>query len=58
MYAENPHCHWCGERMVLQPKPDTPEVEEMATLEHLVARSAGGSNDPVNIVLAHKRCNR
>ncbi|WP_367179845.1 HNH endonuclease [uncultured Paraglaciecola sp.] len=30
----------------------------MATIEHLVPMSFGGSNDLSNLRLAHKRCNR
>jgi hypothetical protein len=40
-------CFYCGE---IVPNDDT-------TIEHLVAKSDGGSDHPSNLVLAHSRCN-
>jgi len=39
-------CWFCGD----------PMGEDM-TLEHLLPQSKGGSNDPANLVLAHRDCN-
>lgn len=41
------HCWYCGEFM----------PEDDRTLEHLLAQSKGGGNDPANLVLAHEACN-
>lgn len=60
LFAWNPHCHWCGEVMLLtvpdgygqeNPHPD------FATIEHLSPVEVGG-NTPDNLVLAHYKCNR
>tara|TARA_Y100000310_G_scaffold187775_1_gene187793 strand:- start:205 stop:381 length:177 start_codon:yes stop_codon:yes gene_type:complete len=57
--AINAGCHWCGRGMVLKPEPgNAQQAEEMATIEHLIPRSQDGSDDPGNLALAHKRCNR
>ena len=56
VFGLNPFCHWCDERMVLHPEPD--EVEEMATIEHLKQKKDGGSDEPSNLKLVHKKCNR
>ncbi len=49
-------CHWCGGRMDF--KLAKGNFQDMATIEHLVPMSFGGSNDLSNLRLAHKRCNR
>ncbi len=55
-FAQNPYCYHCGDRMILCPEPD--EVEDMATIEHLIPPRLGGSDFPDNFRLVHKRCNR
>ena len=55
-FDSNPYCHWCDERMILKPEPD--EVEDMATIEHLIPISKGGPDKEWNLRLSHKRCNR
>jgi len=45
-------CALCGKPMEFDM-----EGPEFATLEHIVPRSRGGCNSPINLVLAHKRCN-
>jgi 5-methylcytosine-specific restriction endonuclease McrA len=56
LYALNPNCIWCGQRMELRPKVN--DIENAATIEHLVPSSQGGSNELYNLRLAHKRCNK
>ncbi len=55
-FGENPYCHWCDKRMILSPEPD--ELEEMATIEHLLPQSKGGTDAEWNLKLVHKKCNR
>lgn len=55
MFIKDPFCYWCGEWMILYNHQDH---GEMATIEHLVPRSAGGSDKPENLRLVHKRCNK
>jgi 5-methylcytosine-specific restriction endonuclease McrA len=45
----NPCCWYCG--------CDLP-LAKWATLDHLVPRSRGGADEPENVLLACKRCNR
>lgn len=52
----NPFCHWCNALMMLHPEPD--ELELMATIEHLKPLSAGGLDQPSNLRLVHKQCNK
>lgn len=40
-------CFYCGE-----------PVGAKATFDHVVPRAYGGTDDPGNIVLAHRRCNQ
>ena len=55
----NAGCYWCGRGMILVPAHgDKRQIENMATIEHLVPRSQGGGDDPGNLALAHKKCNR
>lgn len=56
VFTANPFCHWCNGLMVLEPEPG--ELEDMATIEHLVPRSSGGTDNESNLRLCHKRCNR
>lgn len=47
-------CRWCGIRLVL----DAPQAAwNRLTVDHLVPRSAGGTDALVNLTLACKRCN-
>lgn len=47
------NCHWCGKPMCF----DTKEEMLSATIEHLVAKSEGGTNSQSNLRLAHAECN-
>jgi hypothetical protein len=44
------HCAYCGRAL-------RDEAAENVTLDHLLARSAGGSNDASNLVTACRSCN-
>lgn len=54
MFLNNRFCFHCSGEMELRPT----NRENLATLEHLVPRSAGGNSGLVNLRLVHKRCNR
>lgn len=47
-------CHLCGKRV-----PDRPHTGKPldAEIDHLIPISAGGTDDPVNVALAHRKCN-
>lgn len=45
--AVDPHCHWCRKKLTIH----------NSTIDHLLARSRGGTNDPTNLVLACFPCN-
>lgn len=47
-------CWLCGGGIDPSAIPTSPVS---ATVDHLVPRSRGGSNDPTNLRLAHRRCN-
>lgn len=47
-------CHLCGERVDYTVEPKHPLF---ATLDHLVPRSHGGSDDPSNLATCHAFCN-
>jgi 5-methylcytosine-specific restriction endonuclease McrA len=50
-------CHWCGRQMrhatISGRLPD-----DYITIDHIVGRADGGSDDPSNLVLACYRCNQ
>lgn len=48
-------CYWCGE---IIPHNSTAGHDECLTVDHLIPRSRGGSDSPLNLVAAHLRCNR
>lgn len=47
-------CFWCGEFML--PVWALPHPRAV-TLEHIVPRERGGTDDAGNLTVAHKRCN-
>lgn len=53
LHALFPFCWWCGGGLDLGCNLDT-----LATLEHLVPRNKGGSDDISNLRLAHHGCNK
>ena len=57
-YTDSANCHYC-KRPMLDPKT-TMSAEEKAkarTVDHVVPRADGGSDDPSNLVWACGRCN-
>lgn len=52
-------CHYCGKPMRWKNgEKGRPEPRGLATIEHLVPVSEGGSRELDNLVLAHKACNQ
>ena len=52
-------CHYCGRKLVPGITPDgTPYPDNMATLDHIVPKSCGGTWANDNLVLACWLCNR
>lgn len=49
-------CHWCGKPMEFGVQQHHRPL--MATIEHLVSRLEGGTEDMTNLVLAHRICNQ
>ena len=47
-------CQLCGEQVDLDAEPLTPLAP---VLDHIVPLSAGGTEEPGNVQLAHHRCN-
>lgn len=47
-------CHWCREPMKRDVGLHAPE---RLSIDHVVARADGGTNDIDNLVLAHQGCN-
>ena len=50
---EGKKCHWCGRatRLTVEDAPD------QATIDHILPRYRGGTNEPENLVSACKGCN-
>ena len=48
-------CHWCARRMIFESAFRGHDL--YATIEHLIERRAGGTNDWENLRLAHRKCN-
>lgn len=47
-------CHLCGKKVNMA----LPGTEPMGpTIDHLIPVSAGGTDDPANVRLAHRACN-
>lgn len=46
-------CHWCGKPLCFETK----EEPLSATIEHLVPKFEGGTNEQTNLRLAHSECN-
>ena len=51
---DGPLCWICGEQVDLDVPPTAPGAP---TVDHVLPRARGGSNDPSNLRLAHRRCN-
>lgn len=50
-------CRYCGEITFLNELPADADPGRRATIEHIVPRSRGGTNDWQNLALACHRCN-
>ncbi len=53
------NCFYCGEAMLFE-RGDEPEylwIMERVTIEHVVDKKNGGTNENSNLRLAHGRCN-
>lgn len=53
----NHTCVYCGRTHLHVADFETCHAETVATLDHVVPRAAGGSNDPSNLVVACLSCN-
>ena len=51
--AEGKKCHWCGIPTRLCDEPD----DDQATIEHIIPRCKGGTNDDDNLTSACRQCN-
>ena len=52
--ARDPFCHYCGEELVTT---GSPYQDLYATVDHVIPKSRGGSDDPTNLVPACRKCN-
>ena len=52
--ARDPFCHYCGEELVTT---GSPYQDLYATVDHIIPKSRGGSDEPDNLVPACRRCN-
>jgi len=52
--AEGKKCHWCGQptRLCLE------VAEDQATVEHIIPRGKGGTDNPKNLASACHKCNQ
>ena len=50
-------CHLCGKIMLRESYGPPNNHGLLATFDHIVPRSMGGSNRQSNIKLAHRKCN-
>lgn len=51
---DGPRCHWC-QRVT---NPNLPQISPLrSTVDHLIRRADGGSNDMENLVVACRQCN-
>jgi 5-methylcytosine-specific restriction endonuclease McrA len=57
--AQRKKCHWCGRTMrLLDNKPYVDPPLDQATIDHVIPRTRGGTNERSNLVLACLDCNR
>ncbi len=55
--AQNHRCCYCGTAVFVGEKPRFAYKKTRATIEHVLPRTHGGSNDPSNLVIACYACN-
>lgn len=51
--AEERKCHWCG----IPTRLCAEDAADQATIEHIIPRYKGGTNDPENLTSACRSCN-
>ena len=60
MMAKNPHCHWCGVRVIeysLTYTPGERRPDDMATIDHTISRYFRRKGSHVRKVLSCHKCN-
>lgn len=58
LLQDRPYCWWCGEDFTVSPTNNWRSwPNNFPTIEHLLPRSEGGTEDYDNLVLACFRCN-
>ena len=57
LFADDPVCPECGRRMVLKYRGKSPP-NTLATIDHIMPRVSGGSDQPDNLRLICYRCNQ
>lgn len=50
-------CYYCGLRIGLEAQASNPMPDDLATLDHAIPTSRGGTNSIMNLVAACYRCN-
>lgn len=56
LWEKSKYCHWCGIRLTLN-YGIRDEHPHFATIEHIVRKADGGTNNEANLTLACKPCN-
>ena len=51
------HCHWCGRDVVVCDPNTAPDVDCVATIDHVIPLVMGGRDEAANRVLACHCCN-
>lgn len=55
LWQQDPHCCYCGVATLLKAQPKEPRL---ATLEHFIPLSLGGTNRRENVAIACLACNQ
>lgn len=50
-------CYWCGCKTLLPQSGKAEKTHRTATIDHVIPRAKGGSNQPDNCVMACDACN-
>lgn len=58
-FKENPFCHYCGSEMwmVFDQKKAKGGNKRQATVDHIIPKGCGGSDNPDNLVICCRECN-
>lgn len=54
---QNGYCYYCGEKVSYHKKCDLKHKSQFASIDHVVPRSANGSNKIENLVVSCRACN-